>query len=68
MSDKGEGLYENVKLELERCVGSLARELLQDSQDGVQWLISFIESCAWFEKQAVSSMFIIRVGARAYEY
>ncbi|OBZ79494.1 Cullin-4 [Grifola frondosa] len=48
---KGEGLYENVKLELEKCVGALASSLLRDGRGSVSWLIPFIESCAWFEKQ-----------------
>ncbi|GBE81488.1 hypothetical protein SCP_0312170 [Sparassis crispa] len=49
--DRGEGLFENVKIELERCVGRLSKELVYEDSKGVEWLLPFIETCAWFEKQ-----------------
>ncbi|KAI0358895.1 Cullin-4B [Trametes cingulata] len=48
---RGEGLYDAVKMELERCVGTIERELLNESRKGVEWLVPFTEACAWFEKQ-----------------
>lgn len=51
--NRGEGLYETLKLELEKCVGILARELLQDKARDVERLLKFNETCAWFEKQTV---------------
>ena len=51
---KGEGIYENLKLEMERCFGSLLKGLLETSHVGVAWLQPFIEACNWFDKQVVS--------------
>ncbi|KAI0825282.1 Cullin-domain-containing protein [Trametes gibbosa] len=48
---KGEGLYEAVKMELERCVGVVERELVGDARRGAEWLVPFTEACAWFERQ-----------------
>ncbi|KAI0735750.1 Cullin-domain-containing protein [Earliella scabrosa] len=48
---KGEGLYDVVKMELERCVGQLERMLVNDPRKSVEWLIPFTEHCAWFQKQ-----------------
>ncbi|PCH33173.1 Cullin-domain-containing protein [Wolfiporia cocos MD-104 SS10] len=47
----GEGLYGNVKMELEQCVGGLARDLLQDRRGDAEWLLPFIDVCSWFEKR-----------------
>ena len=51
--NRGEGLCETLKLELEKCVGSLAKELMQAKAGEVEWLLTFNETCAWFEKQTV---------------
>ncbi|KAL1952365.1 hypothetical protein VTO73DRAFT_1514 [Trametes versicolor] len=48
---KGEGLYEAVKMELERCVGVVERSLGEEARKGVEWLVPFTDACAWFEKQ-----------------
>ncbi len=56
----GEGLYDNVKQEIERCVGTLARSLIDEGRQGVQWLAYFNDTCEWFEKQVVSPQFISR--------
>ncbi|KAI0344167.1 Cullin-domain-containing protein [Trametopsis cervina] len=48
-ADRGEGLYENLKLSLEQCVGRVSRQLLELSQPGIHWLQSFVEACEWFE-------------------
>ncbi|KZT09051.1 Cullin-4B [Laetiporus sulphureus 93-53] len=47
---RGEGLYENVRLELERCIGGLANGLLQSRAEAVEWLVAFNDVCAWFER------------------
>lgn len=51
---KGEGLYEAVKMELERCVGVVERSLGDEARKGAEWLVPFTDACAWFEKQVVS--------------
>ncbi|KAH9947362.1 Cullin-domain-containing protein [Amylocystis lapponica] len=51
ISNKGEGLFTSVKLELEKSVGSLVKDLLVERRADVEWLVPFIEACAWFEKQ-----------------
>ncbi|OSD05750.1 Cullin-domain-containing protein [Trametes coccinea BRFM310] len=48
---KGEGLYDAVKMELERCVGTIERTLANESRKSVEWLVPFTEACAWFDKQ-----------------
>ncbi|KAH9850620.1 Cullin-domain-containing protein [Lenzites betulinus] len=48
---KGEGLYDAVKMELERCVGVVERGLVSDARKGAEWLVPFTEACAWFEKE-----------------
>lgn len=53
-ADRGEGLYENLKLSLEQCVGRVSRQLLELSQPGIHWLQPFVEACEWFEGRVVS--------------
>ena len=53
---KGEGLYDIVKLELERCVGTMGKMLETESRKSVEWLVPFTEACAWYEKQVVSRL------------
>ncbi|PSS22629.1 hypothetical protein PHLCEN_2v3056 [Hermanssonia centrifuga] len=50
-AQKGEGLYEHLKLEIERCIGNLQRKLVEDGSKDVEWLCPFTESCNWFAKQ-----------------
>ncbi|KAH9836648.1 Cullin-domain-containing protein [Rhodofomes roseus] len=64
--NRGEGLYENVKLELEKCVGSLAKELLQNTAGKVEWLLDFNEICAWFDKQTAILQSVLTYLDRVY--
>ncbi|GJE92100.1 cullin-domain-containing protein [Phanerochaete sordida] len=50
-AQNGEGVYEYLKMEMERCFGSLLRELLETPHIGVAWLQPFIETCSWFDRQ-----------------
>ena len=50
---KGEGVYDNVKLEIERCCGRLFEELRNSSSAGVEWLEPFKQVCEWYDKQVV---------------
>ena len=52
-ANKGDGVYENFKLELERCIGELNRLLRNEEKQGVDFMIPFIDACQWFEKQVV---------------
>ncbi|KAF4584577.1 hypothetical protein EYR40_004576 [Pleurotus pulmonarius] len=54
----GDGLFEDVRLEVEKCIGVLLTHLGAD-HDHIQWLSNFVECCAWFEKQIalLSSLF-----------
>ena len=52
---KAEGLYDAVKMELERCVRVIEGSLVNDSRKSVEWLVPFTEACAWFERQVVST-------------
>ncbi|KAI0785913.1 Cullin family-domain-containing protein [Abortiporus biennis] len=51
LGQKGEGLYEALKLELERCLSDISRVLRGNDKSGIAWLAVFIEACSWFEKQ-----------------
>lgn len=52
---KGSGdLYDQVKMQLERCVGELAQALGDKKEKGIQWIKPFNETCAWFEGRVVS--------------
>ncbi|KAI0762521.1 Cullin-domain-containing protein [Fomes fomentarius] len=48
---KGEGIYDVVKMELERCVGKVQKVLIDDERKSTDWLVPFTNKCAWFEKQ-----------------
>jgi len=52
---KGSGdLYDQVKMQLERCVGELAQDLSDKKEKGIQWIKPFNETCVWFEGRVVS--------------
>jgi len=52
---KGSGdLYDQVRMQLERCVGELSQDLSDKKEKGVQWIKPFNETCAWFEGRVVS--------------
>ncbi|KAK7688012.1 hypothetical protein QCA50_008382 [Cerrena zonata] len=50
-ANKGDGVYENFKLELERCIGDLVKSLENEQKQGVDYIVPFIDACQWFEKQ-----------------
>lgn len=60
-AQRGEGLYDNLKLELERCLGNILNDLVRDERTGVAWLEPFVQACEWFWKRVVSSTISIRV-------
>jgi cullin 4 len=47
-------LYDQVKMQFERCTGELAQELGDKKEKGVQWIKPFNETCVWFEERVVS--------------
>ncbi|KIL57743.1 hypothetical protein M378DRAFT_188384 [Amanita muscaria Koide BX008] len=51
VEDKGEGLYEILKLELERCGGELSKILNGSDVKGIDWISQFVDICEWFTKQ-----------------
>ena len=53
MKDSGD-LHDQVKMQLERCVGELAQDLGDKKEKGVKWIKPFNETCAWFEERVVS--------------
>ncbi|TFY64269.1 hypothetical protein EVG20_g6008 [Dentipellis fragilis] len=50
-ADGGASLAGHLKMELERCVGTLQRELFGDIAEGSAWLRPFVETCSWFEER-----------------
>lgn len=40
-------------MEVERCVGEVAKRLQEDERRGVEWVGGFVEACGWFERQVV---------------
>ncbi|KAH8101424.1 Cullin-domain-containing protein [Cristinia sonorae] len=51
VAHRGEGLYENLKMEVERCVGDVVQRLAAHESQGALWLNPFVEACEWFERQ-----------------
>ncbi|KAJ7693671.1 Cullin-4B [Mycena rosella] len=47
----GEGLYQNLKLELEQSVSRLTKKLLSTDKAAETWLNTFVGECKWFETQ-----------------
>ena len=56
-----------MKMELERCVGVMGTMLVNDTRRSVEWLVPFTDACAWFEKQAVSTILVF-VGGLPYSF
>lgn len=48
-------LYDQVKVQFERCVGELAQDLNNKKEKGIQWIKPFNETCMWFEGRVVSA-------------
>jgi cullin-4 len=48
-------LHDQVRMQLERCVGELAQDLGDKKEKGVRWIKPFNETCAWFEGRVVSA-------------
>ncbi|KIM81855.1 hypothetical protein PILCRDRAFT_821213 [Piloderma croceum F 1598] len=53
VSNKGEGLYQTLRMELEYSLSRRAKELLDEKCTGSQWIAKFVETCDQFEKQVV---------------
>ena len=47
-------LYDQVRMQFERCTGDLSRDLSEKKERGVQWIKPFNETCEWFERRVVS--------------
>jgi cullin 4 len=56
IANKGEGLYQTLKMEMEQSLSRLAKELLDEEQTGANWLAAFVQACDWFESQVVSRL------------
>lgn len=66
VSNKGEGLYGTIKMELEKSVNRLAKGLTESTEDGMNWIVEFVKVCQWFEKQVVSQI-VVRLGNSAHD-
>ena len=60
VSNRGQSLYENLKIDLERCLGGLAGDLKQEVSNATQWMALFVQICRWFEAQVVRQKSITR--------
>lgn len=54
VSNKGEGLYETFKMEMDQSLNRLKELLVTEKRTGVEWVAAFVEGCEWFETQVVS--------------
>lgn len=50
---KGEGLFDALQMEMERCVGSLVRSCVESDKEKIEWLGFFVTTCKWFETKIV---------------
>lgn len=53
VSNKGEGLYGTLTMELEQSVGRLAIDLTTSAEEGMNWIVEFVKVCQWFELNVV---------------
>ena len=53
VSQQGENLYENVKMQLEISIGQLSRALVVSTEKDTAWITTFNKALAWFERQIV---------------
>jgi len=53
VSQQGEDLYKNVKIELEKLIGQLSRALVVSTEKDTAWITTFNKALGWFEKQIV---------------
>jgi cullin-4 len=51
---KGEGLFNALRVELEKCVGLLVRSCVESEKEKIPWLGFFVTTCKWFETRIVS--------------
>ncbi|PFH45577.1 hypothetical protein AMATHDRAFT_82846 [Amanita thiersii Skay4041] len=52
ISNKGEGLYSQLMIELEQCTAQLRKTLTQfEARDPVEWITQFVGVCEWFGNQ-----------------
>ncbi|KAF8879952.1 Cullin-4B [Infundibulicybe gibba] len=52
VANNGEGLYQALKLELEKSMGRTAKELSEASAaDGIDYITYFVSLCEWFESE-----------------
>lgn len=58
VSNKGEGLYGTIKMELEKSANRLAKGLTEFTDEGMNWIVEFVKVCQWFEKQVVSQIVV----------
>ncbi|RDB27309.1 Cullin-4 [Hypsizygus marmoreus] len=49
VSNKGEGLYGTLKMELDQSIGRLANGLIGSKAEGVEWIPDFVKASQWFE-------------------
>lgn len=55
VANGGEGLYGTVKMELEKSVNRLAKDLTEfKPEERMNWITEFVDASQWFEKQVVS--------------
>ena len=53
VSNRGDGLYDTLKIELEQSVGGLASDLTTSAEKGMNWIAEFVKVCRWFELRVV---------------
>lgn len=53
--DNAKALYTTAQQSVGRCVNSIAQALrpMPDGKESVEWLVAFVEKCAWFDKRVV---------------
>lgn len=61
ISHLGRDLYDTLKLELEKSIGTLANELCSSAENDTSWIVFFNESFKWFEKQIVRLNLLFKI-------
>ncbi|KAF5364006.1 hypothetical protein D9756_000828 [Leucocoprinus leucothites] len=49
IAKRGEGLYDVLQMELEKCVNTLVGTCTRGDKEPIDWITYFVTTCAWFE-------------------
>lgn len=58
-AEKGEGLYEQLKINVEQYIGKISARLFSNPSPPIEWLSAFINASEQFEKRVVGRTYLL---------